>query len=592
MRRKLITFFSKVLCISFLLCACKGMNESKEESYTLLVYMCGSDLESKRGYASDNIDDILHANMPKNTNVVIQTGGSSSWKNEKIYADAIGRYEVKNGELISVETLAQNNMGESDTLLSFLNFAKETYPADKTSLILWDHGNGSLGEICYDENYGRDSLTLSEIEAALQAADIKFDFIGFDACLMATYDVADMVKNYAKYMIASEELVPSSGWNYKTLIESLDESDLYSKALNSYIEKHNSKTYYTLSTIKLSEMNEVDRVLNQIIQKLDYDSSVLTYALDDTISFGANETNRYNTNLFDLGLFASNLGIQYDFSSFIQIANGSARQKATGLSFFFPANKSVDQNGNNNQEGYLDVCRSKEYLTFLKSYLSRIPDTPIEFDLKGFDNNGQLSFSLKEESLQYVQTVEYDVHICHTDISESTLSKPMYYIGAFDDVSKSHALYTVDFSGKWVYLNDLLLHCDILEKEDKYTVYFAPIIINNENCYLVFTYISSAKKAIIEGYIESSENTPRINPLQLGTEITVVYESSENENTYYVEGSVIYDSNTLISMKDLPVGQYQCIPRIVDVFGNVYYADTAFITFDGNSTKIDDIATG
>ena len=555
--------------------------------------MCGSDLESKRGYASDNIKDILLANAPKNAKIIIETGGSASWRNEAISADKIGRYEVKNGELLPVENLPQGNMGDGETLLSFLRFAKNKYPADKTSLILWDHGNGSQGEICYDENYGRDPLTLHEIDMALQKADMTFDFIGFDACLMATYDVLDVVRGRAAYMIASEELVPSSGWDYKALIENLGKEGFYQSVLDSYAEKHNNKTFYTLSAIKLAGMSEVDRILTEIIEKLDLDCSILADVLDDTVRFGANETNRYNTNLFDMGSFATNLGIAHDLSSAIQVKNGSARQDATGLSFFFPANKSYDDQGNNNQEGYLDICRNKDYAAFLRDYFSWIPDTPIEFALTGFDNNGQFSFSLKEESLRYVQSVEYDVHICPEDLENPDIwEKPMYYIGSSDDVLKQHALYTVDFSGQWVYLNDLLLHCDVLEKEEKYTVYFAPVIINNENCYLIFTYIPATKKAVIEGYIDGIENSSRIHPLSYGTEITVVYELSEKEKTYHKEGTVIYDGTTSISVKPLPIGMYQCLPRIIDIFGRVYNSDTAVISFDGTNTKVVHIAAG
>ncbi|MCR5235609.1 MAG: hypothetical protein K6E34_00220 [Lachnospiraceae bacterium] len=35
-----------------------------------------------------------------------------------------------------------------------------------------------------------------------------FDFIGFDACLMATVETAYMLSPYADYMIASEEFEP------------------------------------------------------------------------------------------------------------------------------------------------------------------------------------------------------------------------------------------------------------------------------------------------------------------------------------------------------------------------------------------------
>ena len=57
----------------------------------------------------------------------------------------------------------------------------------------------------YDEKYpGQGSMTLDEINTALENAGVKFDFIGFDACLMATAETALVCSEYADYMIASE----------------------------------------------------------------------------------------------------------------------------------------------------------------------------------------------------------------------------------------------------------------------------------------------------------------------------------------------------------------------------------------------------
>ena len=51
-------------------------NVIKKGSKTLFIYMCGSNLESKQGSASKNIDELLSAEVDDNTQIVIQTGGS------------------------------------------------------------------------------------------------------------------------------------------------------------------------------------------------------------------------------------------------------------------------------------------------------------------------------------------------------------------------------------------------------------------------------------------------------------------------------------------------------------------------------------
>ena len=51
---------------------------------TLMIYMCGSDLESKYGTASVDINEILSADISENVNILIQTGGCIDWTYEQI----------------------------------------------------------------------------------------------------------------------------------------------------------------------------------------------------------------------------------------------------------------------------------------------------------------------------------------------------------------------------------------------------------------------------------------------------------------------------------------------------------------------------
>ena len=45
----------------------------------------------------------------------------------------------------------------------------------------------------------------------------KLEMIGFDACLMSSVEVASLLSNYAKYMVASQEVEPGYGWDYRFL---------------------------------------------------------------------------------------------------------------------------------------------------------------------------------------------------------------------------------------------------------------------------------------------------------------------------------------------------------------------------------------
>ena len=71
-------------------------------------------------------------------------------------------------------------------------------------MILWDHGSGSINGVCFDEQYEYDSLSVAEMAAAFDrvydSMTDRFEFIGFDACLMSTLEVANQLVPYARYL--------------------------------------------------------------------------------------------------------------------------------------------------------------------------------------------------------------------------------------------------------------------------------------------------------------------------------------------------------------------------------------------------------
>jgi len=104
--------------------------------------------------------------------------------------------------------LGQTNTGDPATLIDFVTWGAQNYPAEHYSLILWDHGGSWLG-IGVDDSADGDALTLPDLKQALaeitQTTDIKqFDIIGFDACLMGSLEVYRTIAPFAIYSIASQ----------------------------------------------------------------------------------------------------------------------------------------------------------------------------------------------------------------------------------------------------------------------------------------------------------------------------------------------------------------------------------------------------
>ncbi|MGI6594546.1 MAG: clostripain-related cysteine peptidase [Christensenellales bacterium] len=559
-------------------------------TYTLMIYMCGSNLESRAGLATKNITEMLSAEIPENTKVIIQTGGATAWRKYDISPVYSSRYEILNGNLSLIEQNINANMGDYSTLSDFLVWGEENYPAEHRSIIFWDHGGGSMNGVCFDENFHNDSLSLLEIRAALamvnQTINNRFyEFIGFDACLMATYDTANILRNHANYMIASEELEPGSGWDYKVLLENLGKEDFYTKVLNAYAKKQETKTTYTLSAIKLSEFHKVDEVIYGLVEQINYNLSYVGHALSEGKEFGTKGLGGGNTNLFDLGLLAKAIGIPYDFSDFIINVNGSAHETATGLSLYFPTTQKEKL------KEYAKICPNLIYSDFLEDYFNNEPETTIFFTDAGFtDDNIHLSFTLSNISKKYVKTVGYELH----SYAGSSETGKLYVVGTDNDVSFSNGVYTVDFEGRWVFLNDMLLHCDVHEEKPTHTTFSAPVMINGEMSFLLFAYFKETKKIIVEGYITADDTTSRINELSTGTEVTIVYEDPvpEGENPYYEEGTIVWGEDSIIAVKYLEAERYQYIPYVIDIYGNIFYGDTASLYFDGTTCTIEAIAAG
>ena len=134
-----------------------------------MLYICGSNLESDYGCASEDIGEVLSVpNKPDDVNIIIETGGTTRWHRYNIASNVLSRYHVENQKLVLDTTLPKENMGKQSTFESFLTWGLQSYPADKTGIILWNHG-GALGGCCYDDSIGSsDSLLNSETSSAFK----------------------------------------------------------------------------------------------------------------------------------------------------------------------------------------------------------------------------------------------------------------------------------------------------------------------------------------------------------------------------------------------------------------------------------------
>lgn len=193
-----------------------------EDVVTVMIYICASNLESDNGLAYTDIKEMMKATANANVNIVIETGGCKSWSTNQISGRTNQRHLIKNGRLTTIDdSVGRKDMTDDDTLSGFIKFCAKEYPANRNILVLWDHGAGAVDGWGYDEYNYNDSLTIDELGEALFDAGVKFDFIGFDACLMSTMEVACVLYDFADYMIASEDYESGYGWYYTDWLSEL-----------------------------------------------------------------------------------------------------------------------------------------------------------------------------------------------------------------------------------------------------------------------------------------------------------------------------------------------------------------------------------
>jgi len=245
---------------------------------TVMIYMNGSDLESEYGAASDDLLEIEDAceNMEL-MNVVIFTGGANRWLNGITPSDECAVSRVVDGNIEIIGTVGQCNMGDAGTLSAFIKFCGDIFPADRTALILWDHGGGTIAGYGDDEHFQDGNLTLRELELAFEKAQLRdspLEVLGFDACLMATVETAVIASEYANYLVASESLEPEDGWDYsflKTVSANPDiTGDKFGKiVVNKYSDYYGfSLEEYTLSVTNLNYSKSVMGALGVLAQAM------------------------------------------------------------------------------------------------------------------------------------------------------------------------------------------------------------------------------------------------------------------------------------------------------------------------------------
>lgn len=364
-------------------------NEVLSGSRTIMIYMVGSNLETDNAIASVDLRGIKPEEIDmENVKVYLYTGGTEKWHNF-ISSDENAIYELKSDGFSKVKTYEKEDMGDAETLATFLNYVYDASKTDLYNLVFYNHG-GAIDGAIYDD-FTNNNLSVGEMGDAFEKTpfkgDNKLDTILFRTCLNGTIEVADELDEYARYLIASEEV--TNGYpqdSVFTFINELEISDTgidYGKKFIAKYEKYmdfidpfafSSTPMYSI--IDLSKVDtivdELDTFINGIDVKKNYSDIIKVrsnmYQYGFTVSGFPNfdtvdlyslieGIDDYSTVSSDKLLASIKDAVVYNWSKFLKESNG--------LSVYFPYNGSrLEQNAMILE--YNDMDFSNNYVTFVK----------------------------------------------------------------------------------------------------------------------------------------------------------------------------------------------------------------------------------
>ena len=590
-----------------------------EDTWLIQWYLCGTDLETGGGAASADLQELLEVKLPANVKILIQTGGTNQWQNNVVSSSAIERFIYTSDGLERIATLQDADMGDVNTLADFVRFGKENYTADHRVFVFWDHGGGSAVGICLDERTGN-MLSLNDLRTAFTAAyepsadNPPFELIGFDACLMATYDTVNTLDGLARYVTASEEVEPGIGWNYTGWVGALAKNpamggaklgkeicDTYMEACESYWVDDTA----TLSVIDLAKLPYLRNAYES------FGLEALRAAHKNPRNFfakfgrGAKQAENYGgntrrtgyTNMVDIvDLAKGNKDILPNTSdklisavddAVIYKVNGEYRNRGGGLSSFYSYSGDEQTLVNYlNQDGapipqkllyyyliYGELPADVVPLLDGDSLVTPAPTTPppqrqeifqisqLEDFTVQLDKDGNAFVQLNKEQMDLLSSVH--CQLVYMDIEEDII----LYLGSDADIRADWdtGIFTDNFRGVWPMLDGHPVYVEITEENDGYNLYSIPIKLNGVECNLQVAYVYAEEKYYILGARKGLDNhgmsSRELIKLRAGDEITTLHYgmtiSGEDEDFTQVEvDTFTIGDNPQITDEELGDGNY------------------------------------
>lgn len=283
----------------------------EEKEWTLLFYMSVADPDMKEELDRD-LDALRRVGSNKDVNVVVHCRQPST-------DTPAHRFLVNEGSFEHYEPVPESlaNLGDPQTLVTFVKWADYFFPSRRTFLIMWGHGYGVAANL--EERGERDvalperslvsaasgglhlvgifvydwegELTIPDLAQAFgqlkQERKRKLDVLGFDACFMQGVEVAFELRESVGCTVGSALGTPKNAWRYTELLKAIQRKPDSSGAtvagmvLDGLQRTEDCDDQTVLSVLNLAESEDLIVAIAQLVESLEraYESRELQAAL-------------------------------------------------------------------------------------------------------------------------------------------------------------------------------------------------------------------------------------------------------------------------------------------------------------------------
>ena len=526
MKKKLAYFIS--LCLLAGLFAASPISARSSEAaaskakWTVLLYLCGTDLESTALNASINLGEIGKTEPGDSVNMIVETGGTKTWHAKRagldIKSDKIQRWHFGSDGYKLKDEQPLANMASGKTLQDFIRWGAENYPAEKYMVVMWDHGGGPASGLICDELHDNQIMSVSSMAKAVKNSGVKLEVLCTDCCLMAGIEEASLLKDCANYFIGCEELDPGLGLNFRAWLQHLyDDPGCDGKKLGEFICETGGQKYtnddekiepyirpfsknFTFSCMDLSKTEKVEKAFDDFFEKvnglMENDPAAFSrfsYCVSRTEYFGYSPKLTYdlidyaqnakNSKTIDAKVCDNLIAAAKEMVTTNVV--GKDKSHSTGISFFIGINED-----NGTLSKYSQNCFSAPFLAYLDAVNGswNAPDWVYEQttvpELKDDDykvtarttltDDGdlQLKITSGKEALQTVDGI----------LAVQTKNDEWTYLGedfgVTGDFSKGE--FSASFNGSWPMIHNDVLSVSSAEETNDYILYNIPVTIGDD----------------------------------------------------------------------------------------------------------------